>query len=171
MIIIDVDAQIEHYELHPPRALAGLNVEAVDLDFDFTVHDDTVNTIFELSCRCGNTLFEMSAILDGGRIAPPITATCSNCGNGHVVFDPNHHGYGATVDGDHYVHGPGAHEVELGCETVDSPHHVFMRFEYPEDVLVDGEHDGIEQDLFTFVTILACDPDDDELGFLFDGEA
>jgi hypothetical protein len=171
MIIIDADSQIEHYELNPPTALAGLRVEAVDVEFDFTLHPDTVNTIFELACRCGNTLFETFAILDEGQVVPPITTRCSSCGNGQVIFDPNVHGYGAIVDGDRYTHGFGAHEVEMGSDTVDPPHHVMIRFEYPADVLVDGDHDGMEHELFSFVTILAVDPDDGEIGFLFDGEA
>jgi hypothetical protein len=171
MIIREIDAQIEYYELNPPAALTGLRVEAVDIEYDdFTVHDDTVNTVFEIACRrCGNTLFETYGLLDRGRLTPPITVYCSNCEDGNVIFDPNIHGYDAMEEGPRFDQI--GQEVEIECEEADSPCHIFIRYEYPLDVLGEGEFPpGTEQDRYTFVTILACDPDTDELGELFEGD-
>jgi hypothetical protein len=170
MIIVELEEQIEYYELHPPSSLSGMGVNAIDVDFDWTVRDDTANSVFELVCRCGNTMFEVSCWVDDGNVTPPISVLCTSCGYQHVIHDPNIHGYDAILGGhtEPLTHGPNAHPDRLGSDEVDIPHQVFLRYEYPAEVLADGEHAGREHDLYTMITILAHDPETGDLGFMFE---
>jgi hypothetical protein len=40
----------------------------------------------------------------------------------------------------------------------------------PSDHLGSGDHDGVERDLFGWITIVARDPSTGELAFMFDDE-
>jgi hypothetical protein len=170
MIIVEIEDQVEYYEVHPPSSLVGMGVNAIDVDFDFTVREDTANSVFELVCPCSNTMFEASCWVDRGEVAPPISVLCTSCGRQHIIHDPAIHGYDAHLgEGEPWAPSPSAFAGPLGNdEDIEIPHQIFLRYEYPADVLEDGEYDGREHDLYTMITILAHDPDTGELGLMYE---
>lgn len=168
---VPLDEQVVFYRAHPPSCLAGLTAKPIDLDFTFDGHGEPVNAIFEVSCSCGNALFIAACTVEEDTIRAPITLECAGCDAEHVIYDPSRHGYDALAGGlpadelsdDSYAD-------ELTPETVDMPHHVIVRFEFPSDHLGGPDHQGREQDLFSWITILARDPKTGEIAFLFDDE-
>jgi hypothetical protein len=167
---VPLAAQLAHYRSHPPSALRPLRVTPIEsLAWDFDGHGEPVNSIFELACPCGSTLFTPECGLEiDDEVAPPITIVCASCDAATVVFDPNTHGWNAIMCGDR-------HDVpvvtgDLEGENVEAPHEIIVRFEHGFEDLGNPELAGRESDVFSWFTLLARDPDTKELEQLFEWE-
>jgi hypothetical protein len=167
---VPIEQQPTFYNNHPPRALDGLTCTPVEPpDWKFDGHGEPVNAVFELACPCGSKLFTVISAFDEDGAKPPIAVACSGCASERVVFDASKHGYDGAL-GNHEPDESIGEIDDLVSEEIGAPHHVLVRFEFPSDVLGDEEWRGREQDLFSWVTILARDPATGHLAFLFDAE-
>jgi hypothetical protein len=166
--------QLAHYRAHPPRALAGLRVTPIDLDFTFDGHGEPINAIFEVACPCGCAQFTVSGGLDDDEIRDPIELECDECEEVYVVFNGKEHGYDGEQRnaGDDYPE-PDDYN-ELHPTEFEAPHEIVVRFEFGSEEL--GNPDGAakwrgrEQDLFTWFTLLARNAETKEIAFLYDSE-
>ena len=168
---VPLDEQVVFYRANPPSCLAGLTAKPIDLDFTFDGHGEPVNAIFEVTCACGSALFIAACMVEEDTIRAPITLECAGCEAEHVIYDPSRHGYDALAGGlpsDELD--DDAYPDEITPVDVEMPHHVIVRFEFPSDHLGDADHKGREQDLFSWITILARDPKTGDVEFLFDDE-
>lgn len=165
--------QLAHYRSHPPSALRELRVTPIEsIDWQFDGHGEPVNSIFELACPCGSKLFTPTCGLDigedGNAVGPPIGVECAACDAAAVVFDPSEHGWNAIMCGERYdapvVTG------DLEGEVVEAPHEIVVRFEHGSEDLGNPELAGREQDVFSWFTLLARDPQTQELEQLFEWE-
>ena len=155
---VPVEEQVAFYRAHPPRALDGLTARPVELpDHPFDGHGEPVNVAFELGCECGCATFCATGwVNDDDEIGPPVTLYCDACEREHEIFDPARHGYDAEIS-------EGASEDTEGhpddFPEPDPPYGVIVRFELASDVLGDDEWKGREQEVFTWITIVARSPD------------
>ncbi len=165
--------QLAHYRSHPPSALRALRVTPIEsIAWEFDGHGEPVSSIFELACPCGSNLFTPECGLeigeDANEVGQPITVVCASCEAATVVFDPNTHGWNAAMCNVRYdapvVTG------ELEGELVEAPHEIVVRFEHGSEDLGNAELAGREQDVFSWFTLLARDPQTKQLEQLFDWE-
>jgi hypothetical protein len=165
--------QIAYYRAHPPTALAGLTAKPVEVAREFDGHGEPINIVFELTCACGGALFTVIAWIEDDAWRPPIALECAGCAAEHQIYDRSRHGYDGVM-GDLPADDPGedAHPDSLEPEHADMPHQVLVRFEFPSDHLGGGDPDlqGREHDLFSWITILARDPESGGLEVVFDDE-
>jgi hypothetical protein len=169
---VPFDEQRTYYAAHPPSALTALKATPIHVDFTFDGHGEPVNAVFALACPCGHDRFMVVCWIEDSEVRPPISIECAACEAEHVIYDPTRHGYDAVagglpadpLDGDVW-------QDEIWPEGIDVPHQVLVRFEQPSDHLGgDPDWKGREQDLFSWITILARDPETGTLAFLFDDE-
>jgi hypothetical protein len=165
--------QLTFYRTHPPRALGELCATAIEqTDWKFDGHGEPVNSIFELACPCGSKLFTATCGVatsdDGNEVSPPIGIECDACEATFEIFDPGEHGWDAVMCGDGFDEPEGYDDLE--GNDVHAPHQVVVRFEHASDTLGDPELAGREQDVFTWFTLLARDPETQRLEQLFEWE-
>lgn len=165
--------QLAHYRSHPPSALREIRATPIEsIEWTFDGHGEPVNSIFELACTCGSKLFTPTCGLASGddvnEVGPPIWLECAVCDVAVEVFNPSTHGWNAVMCGDSYdapiVTG------ELEGEVVMAPHEIVVRFEHGSEDLGNPEIAGREQDVFSWFTLLARDPETLEFEQLFDWE-
>jgi hypothetical protein len=167
--------QVAYYRSHPPRAISGLRVTPIDVEFQFDGHGEPINSIFEVACPCGSAQFTVSGGLDeDDEIRAPIELACDGCEALYDVFDSNEHGYdGELLDTAADYPEPDDYN-ELHPTEFEAPHEIVIRFEYGSEELGSpdrpAEWRGREQDLFTWFTLLARDPETKQLAFLYDSE-
>ena len=170
---VPIAEQPAFYNSHPPRALEGLTCTPIEPpappDFTFDGHGELVNAVFVLGCPCGSKLFTVVCTFDDGEVRSPISVECSACDRDQDIFCTGKHGYDAEVIPETPQEAGECPET-LAAKEIPAPHEVLVRFEYPSDVLGDPEWQGREQDLFSWITIVARDPKTGELAFLFDEE-
>lgn len=164
--------QLAFYRSHPPRALGRLRATAVEhIDWQFDGHGEPVNSIFELACPCGAKLFTatcgVDASDDGNEVCPPIGLECGACEAAFEIFDPSKHGWDGVMCGDTFDE-PGGYDDLEG--DIQAPHEIVVRFEHGSDTLGRPELVGREQDVFTWFTLLARNPETKELEQLFEWE-
>jgi hypothetical protein len=165
--------QLAFYRSHPPRALGTLSATAVEhVDWTFDGHGEPVNSIFELACACGGTLFTATCGIaigdDGNEVAPPIGIACDACEAAYEIFDPSEHGWDAVMCGDE-LDEPDAFD-DLEGDAIAAPHEVVVRFEHGSNTLGDPALAGREPDVFTWFTLLARDPATGRYEQLFEWE-
>lgn len=164
--------QLAFYRSHAPRALGNLRATALEqIGWQFDGHGEPVNSIFELACPCGGKLFNAtSGVDDSNTVCPPIGIECEACKAAFEIFDPNEHGWNAVMCGDTFTFDdPDAYD-DLEGEDIAAPHEIVVRFEHGSDSLGDPELVGREQDVFSWFTLLARDPDSKRLEQLFEWE-
>jgi hypothetical protein len=167
--------QLAHYRAHPPRAVAGLRVTPIEVDFPFDGHGEPINAIFEVACPCGSTRFTVSGGLDEDEeIRDPIELSCAECEVGYDVFDASEHGYDGELR-DTPLDSPGSEaRNERQPTDFDAPHEIVVRFEYASEELGNptqaADRRNREQDLFTWFTLLARDPATKQLACLYESE-
>jgi len=165
--------QLAFYRSHPPRALGNLRATALEqLDWQFDGHGEPVNSIFELACPCGGNLFNATCGVetgdDGNVVSPPIGIECEACEAAFDIFDPGEHGWNAVMCGDKFDE-PDAYDDLEGAD-IAAPHEIVVRFEHASESLGDPELAGREQDVFSWFTLLARDPESKQLEQLFEWE-
>jgi hypothetical protein len=170
---VPLTEQLAFYRSHPPSALGDLRAAAVEhIDWKFDGHGEPVNSIFELACPCGSKLFTATCGIqtsdDINEVSPPIGVECDACEAAFDVFDPSEHGWNAVLCGDTFDE-PEAYD-DLEGDDIAAPHEVIVRFEHGSETLGDPELVGREQDVFTWFTLLARDPDTKRLEQLFEWE-
>ena len=177
---VPLEEQERYYAEHPPSALKDWSPVAIPLpDHPFDGHREPVNVAFTVSCRCGGTAFtaegsfedEDDAYDDDPVPLPesPVDLRCAACGDCRLLFDSLEHGYDGVLNSSaasveaplprHPLHGP--HE---------RPYEVLVRFEFPSDVLGDADYGGREHDLFSWITVVARDPETGVLTTVFEWE-
>jgi hypothetical protein len=170
---VPLEEQPAFYGSHPPRMLDGLTCAPIEPprppEFTFDGHGERVNAVFVLACPCGSRLFTVVCYFDDGEISSPIQVECAACDRDQTIFWTGKHGYDAEVSPE-TPQEEGEFPETLACEEIPAPHEVLVRLEYPSEQLGDPEWKGREQDLFSWITIVARDPKTGELGFLFDEE-
>ncbi len=173
---VPIEDQPAYYNSHPPRALAGLICTPIDPpkppSFHFDGHGEPVNVVFAIACRCGCKLFTVLAYIDDEDIQSPISVECSMCDWSQEIFSSGEHGYDAEVREEPLEQDEKDDDLidELEAPEIPNPHEVIVRFEYPSDHLGDPQWKDREQELFSWITIIARDPESGELAFLFDEE-
>lgn len=167
---VPVADQLAHYRSHPPGAIRALGVTPLEtIDWRFDGHGEPVNSIFELACPCGSRLFTpMCGVDETNEVCPPISLECDACEAAFEVFDANAHGWNAVMCGDRYDE-PERY-CELEGEVVVAPHEIVVRFEHGSSDLGDPELAGREQEVFSWFTLLARDPETKQLEQLFEWE-
>jgi hypothetical protein len=160
------------YDSHPPRALAGLTCAPIEppAGFKFDGHGEPVNAVFTLACPCGNKLFMVSAWFKDDEVRAPISVECSECDRDQEIFMSGRHGFDGELNPFESRAEDDEFPDDLVPQDVEAPHEVIIRFEYPSDHLGDPQWKGREQDLFSWITIVARDAETGELSFLYDEE-
>ncbi|HET6881455.1 MAG TPA: hypothetical protein VFI31_14935 [Pirellulales bacterium] len=176
--------QKEYYRNHPPRCIAGFGVQSAELpEVQFDGHPsfsdikgkfpglqieapEHINTIFLLSCRCGSDKHHVIAHAWANPEQPdqfvflsPIALRCVACRTVTELLDTAVHGHDAELgNGSATMRAQGKRE-EVECAGCDLHKilQVFVRFEYPDDLLAEQvtEHKGRQQDLFTWFSLVA----------------
>jgi hypothetical protein len=158
-------SQAEFYWSHPPRCLAGFEVQRTPVDgLTFDGHGEEINTLFKINCPCShgrshvlgyywrNPNYANSIVFIG-----PVALRCDLCGEITELIDTEVHGYDAECGHGSATRRGEGERAEFRCEKCGaSPMEVSIRFEYPDD-LFNADFKtfrGREQDLFTWVTIL-----------------
>jgi hypothetical protein len=110
-------------------------------------------------------------------LASPVTLACVSCNSSSVIFDSKKHGYDPVATGDSYsLFGPewdGAERVTYACPNCQNRALRYVaRFEYPGDLHSDGFSDfrGLEQDLFSWISLVFLCPSCRASGIFFDCE-
>lgn len=160
--------QTEYYETHPPRCIAPFSAELGDLgDWQFDGHGaGQINTAFRLSCSCGcdrHTIFvyPWTNPDDPNQMVllSPISLQCISCNKKTLLIDTAVHGYDSELGhGSATMRGEGTPEA-LECPdcNLNKAYQVIVRFEYPDDLFSEDfrEHQGRQQDLFTWFSLVA----------------
>jgi hypothetical protein len=175
--------QSEYYRSHLPRCLASFRATPANVpDWHFDGHGslsefkakfpgkqiqapEHINTVFQMSCKCGSDSFFVFAYAWNNPKAPgqfvflsPISLQCETCKASAELFDCAVHGHDAE-----YGNSPPSmraegkrEEVECGGCDLNKVLQVFVRFEYPDDLLRADfkELDGRQQDFFTWFSLL-----------------
>lgn len=169
---LPVGDQLTYYRAHPPRALQSLQAKPCEADWQFDGHGEPVNVVFELTCPCAGTLFNVSCGVDeDGTPCAPIRLECSACEMEHEIFDAEEHGYDAELNDTPHEEPPAHDDLE---SDIEAPHEIVVRYEYPSEQLADPKGDiawrGREQELFSWFTLLGRDPASKRLTFLYESE-
>jgi len=160
------------YNSHPPRVLDGLTCTPIapPAGFTFDGHGEPVNAVFTLACPCGSKLFTVGAWFKNDEVRAPISIECSECEREQDIFVSGKHGFDGELNP---IEVPAADDEfpdDLVAQEIGLSHEVIVRFEYPSDQLGDPRWKGREQDLFSWITVVARDPETEALAFLFDAE-
>jgi hypothetical protein len=175
-----LDEQLAFYAAHPPACIAAFTCTPTHvLDFTFDGHGEPVNAIFELACPCGSKLFDAYAQTDpdpdadrdpdDSGLMPPVELVCASCETARVIFDPRIHGW----NGVHNLAGEwnvDASLQDLYIDDLGARHHIIVRFEHGSETLGDAAFTGREQDVFSWISILAKDPESDDVELLLEHE-
>jgi hypothetical protein len=176
--------QLEYYRTHLPRCIAGFTAKPAELpDVQFDGHPslselqakfpgvpiqapEHINTLFLLSCMCGSDKHYVFAHPwtnpeqpDQFLFLSPLVLQCVGCKKLSELIDTAVHGYDAELgNGSATMRGEGKREeVECGGCDLHKVLQVFVRFEYPDDLLTEDvkEYEGRQQDLFTWFSLVA----------------
>jgi hypothetical protein len=136
---VPIADQLAHYRSHPPSALRDLRAMPIEsIDWQFDGHGEPVNSIFQLGCRCGSTLFTPTCGLELGEdentMGPPIWVECAACDAAFEVFDAGAHGWNAVMCGDQDSSPPTV-TGDLESQVLVAPHEIIVRFEHGSDDL------------------------------------
>jgi hypothetical protein len=154
-----------YFIANPPRCLAGFAIAPDELSgISFDGHGEELNTIFRLSCRCGDdrhyVLGHYWRNPDYGNqlvFLSPIALRCEACERVTELIDTDRHGYDGELGGIVATKRGEGDRVEFACEECGpKPFRIWVRFEYPDDLFDRSlrEFRGRQQDLFNWFSLI-----------------
>jgi hypothetical protein len=161
-----IDAQLEYVRSNPPRCLEPFDHSAVD-DFEapWDGHNQAVNPVFRLKCKCGSPTHEVHAFSWKNPDYPgtdnvtlsPVDLTCTACSKQSLLFDGERHGYSAELGlGASETTGEGE-RTKVECPRCGSAAmRLLVRFQLSDFVFSDefNDYPGSRANLFGWLTLL-----------------
>ncbi len=173
-----LEDQAVYYASHPPGCIGGFRSKPVRLkgvQFDGHLSPPELNPHFQLFCTCGHDHHAVTGYHwrnpdyhNDQVFLSPISLRCASCGKESELIDTDRHGYDAELSGMVATVRAKGTLGEYPCPKCGTNAvQVFVRFEYPDDVLDFEEdypkHRGRLQELFSWFSAVGKCPNCSQL--------